>query len=159
MEFTPLNDQQLRELNLYPEGRYKFEVLRTTQKTSRAGNDYFNLKMRIWIDGRERVLFDTLLFEGKMLYKTKHFCEATEMLDVYDSGNILPTDCDGRRGYLDLVHRANTETGEIQNSVKDYYVPEETTVSPADLAEMAKQHTGQTANSQNTNGFNDEISF
>ena len=159
MEFTPLNDQQLRELNLYPEGRYKFlRCYEQLKKTSRAGNDYFNLKMRIWIDGRERVLFDTLLFEGKRCYistKRLSWHKATEMLDIYDSGNIMPTDCDGRRGYLDLVHRANTETGEIQNSVKDYHVPEETLVSPADLAEMAKQH----ANPQNTNGFNDEISF
>ncbi len=160
MEFTPLSDRQLREMNLYPEGRYRFQVLRTNQKHSaNSGNDYFNLKMRIWVEGKERILFDMLFFEGKMLYKTKHFCDATDMSDIYESGKINPVDCDGKEGYLDLVHRANNQTGELQNSVKDYIVPEESIVSPAELADMAKQHVAQNPNSQNTNGFNDEISF
>ena len=125
MDFVPLSDQQLRELNLYPEGRYRFQVLRTTQKHSNnSGNDYFNLKMRIHVDGKERILFDMLFFEGKMLYKTKHFCTVTGMPEKYDSGQIMPTDCDGKEGYLDLVHRANSQTGELQNSVKDYVIPE-----------------------------------
>lgn len=150
MDFVPLNDQQLRELNLYPEGKYRFQVLKTTQKHSNnSGNDYFNLKMRIWVDGRERVLFDMLFFEGKMLYKTKHFCDATNMKSIYESGKIMPTDIDGKEGYLELVHRANNQTGEMQNSVKDYCVPDES--NPSLINEPPKNEEKEE--------FNDSISF
>lgn len=145
MDFVPLSDQQLRELNLYPEGIYRFQVMRTTQKHSQnSGNDYFNLKMRIWVDGKERILFDMLFFEGKMLYKTKHFCEVAGMPEKYNSGKIMPTDCDGKEGYLELVHRTNTQTGELQNSVKDYVIPEGAQLTQAE---------------SKNDSFNDDISF
>jgi chromosome segregation protein len=41
-------DKEIKELSLYPEGRYRFRVLRTEQKRSQAGTDYFNLKMKIY---------------------------------------------------------------------------------------------------------------
>lgn len=146
MDFVPLNDQQLRELNLYPEGRYRFQVMRTTQKhSSNSGNDYFNLKMRIWVEGKERILFDMLFFEGKMLYKTKHFCDVTGMSDKYEAGKLMPYECDGKEGYLDLVHRTNTQTGELQNSVKDYVIPEGEQVIQVEP--------------KKDDGFNDDIDF
>lgn len=126
MDFTPLNDQQLRELNLYPEGRYRFRVERTDQKTSKAGNEYFNLKMSINVNGKVCPLFDMLFFEGKMLYKTKHFCEAVGMPEKYESGKLMPIDCDLKEGWLDLVHRVNQQSGELQHTVKDYISEEET---------------------------------
>lgn len=124
MQFTPLNDQQIKELSLYPEGRYRFKVIRTEQKRSKNGSDYFNLKMNIDVNGKWLTLFDMLFFEGKMLFKLKHFCDVTGIADKYESGNVMPYDCDNREGYLDLVQRVNQQTGEIQNSVKDYVIPE-----------------------------------
>lgn len=124
MDFTPLSDKELKELNLYPEGRYRFRVLKTEQKRGQSGIDYFNLRMNISINGKDRTLFDMLFFEGKMLFKTKHFCEITGMLDKYNNGRLMPYECDGKEGWLDLGQRINQKTGELQNNVKDY-VPDE----------------------------------
>lgn len=146
MDFTPLNDQELRELNLYPEGRYRFRVMRTEQKRSKAGSDYFNLRMNININGKDRTLFDMLFFEGKMMFKTKHFCEITGMLDKYEKGKLMPFECDGKEGWLDLTQRVNQQTGELQNSVKDYVTDEEEAQIPP-------------IQGQADNFFNDEIKF
>lgn len=129
MDFTPLSDKELNELNLYPEGTYKFRVLRTEQKISRASNDYFGLKMMIQINGKDRPLFDMLMFEGKMMYKTKHFCETTGMLDKYENGKLMPFECDGKEGTLKLTHTVNQKTGELQNTVKDYVSSEENPIA------------------------------
>lgn len=134
MDFTPLNDQELKELNLYPEGRYRFRVIRCDQKRSpNSGNDYFNLKLNIQVNGKDRTLFDMLFFEGKMLYKTKHFCEVTGMPEKYESGKLMPFECDNKEGWLDLVQRVNQKTGELQNNVKDYVLDEAELKKPDDF--------------------------
>ncbi len=125
MDFTPLSDQEIKELSLYPEGTYHFRVQRAEQKRSQAGNDYFNLKMNINVNGKERTLYDMLFFEGKMIYKTKHFCEVTGMPEKYESGKLMPFECDGKEGWLILAQGVNQKTGELQNNVKDYIYNEE----------------------------------
>lgn len=130
MDFTPLSDKELKELNLYPEGRYRFRVLRTEHKRSQTGSEYFNLRMNININGKDRTLFDMLFFEGKMLFKTKHFCEVTGMPEKYENGKLMPYECDGKEGWLELGQRVNQKTGELQNNVKDY-VADEVDAPPA----------------------------
>ncbi len=124
MDFTPLSDEQIRELSLYPEGRYRFRVLRAEQKRSQAGSDYFNLKLNIIVNDKDRPLFDMLFFEGKMIFKTKHFCEVTGMAAKYDAGKLMPAECDNKEGWLELTHRINQKTGELQNNVRDYVLNE-----------------------------------
>lgn len=124
MDFTPLNEKQIKELSLYPEGKYRFKVIRTEQKLSKAGSDYFNLRMNIEVNEKWLPLFDMLFFEGKMLYKTKHFCDVTGMEDKYNAGKLMPYECDGKEGWLELIQRVNPQTGEIQNNVKDYIFEE-----------------------------------
>ncbi len=131
MDFTPLSDEQIRALNLFPEGRYRFRVLRTEQKRSQAGSDYFNLKLNIVVDGKDKTIFDMLFFEGKMIFKTKHFCEVTGMASKYDSGKLMPAECDNQTGWLELTHRVNTKTGELQNNVRDYVHDEVDASAPA----------------------------
>lgn len=124
MEFKPLTDDEIKTLRLPPEGRYKFTVLRTTQKRSKNGQDYFNLKMRIkGENGKEYTVFDMLFFEGVMMFKTKHFCEGTGLEKQYLAGKLPVVDCDGREGFLDLAHRLDKNSGEMVSSVKDYVVP------------------------------------
>src|SRR5690606_27361469 len=118
------NEKQIKELSLYPEGKYRFKVIRTEQKLSKAGSDYFNLRMNIEVNEKWLPLFDMLFFEGKMLYKTKHFCDVTGMEDKYNAGKLMPYECDGKEGWLELIQRVNPQTGEIQNNVKDYIFEE-----------------------------------
>lgn len=133
MDFTPLNDKEINELNLYPEGRYAFRVIRCEHKRSpKSGNEYFNLKMTINVHGKERTLFDMLFFEGKMIYKTKHFCDVTGLQEQYNNGKLMPYELDGKEGLLDLVQRQNQQTGELQNSVRDYIIEETLENQPSD---------------------------
>jgi hypothetical protein len=124
MDFKPMSDSEIREMNLLPPGRYHGTVSRADHKNSNTGNDYFNLKIRARNIETNKVgtIFDALLFEGKMFYKLKHFCEATGMMDKYNSGKLYPQDCDGKEFEFDLIHRID-KNGELKNSVKDYIVP------------------------------------
>lgn len=59
-----------------------------------------------------------------MFWQLEHFGLATGLSEKIDAGNLMAQDCDGREGYLELNHRANKETGEIEAYVKDYLKPE-----------------------------------
>lgn len=125
MEFTSLTEQEIRELNLLEEGRYKGTVLRTEHKVSRNGRDYFNLKIRISLPNKkEKIVYDMLFFEGKMIFKTKHFCEGTGLTAQYKAGKLMPFECDGKEFECDIVNRPN-QVGEMQSGIKDYVVVEE----------------------------------
>ena len=127
MNFTPLSEQELQSLSLLDEGKYKFKVLKTDHRTSqKSGNDYFNLKLLVISEkGQQRTIYDTLLFAGKMMYKTRHFCYATGLNERYESGELLPGECEGKEGELFIVKSTNRLTGEAQNSVRDYVMKDE----------------------------------
>jgi hypothetical protein len=118
------NAKQMREDALIREGRYHFRVLRGQEKTSSNGNDMMNLKLMINVHGRDVQFFDTLLFMPTMFWKVEHFCKATGMEQKIDDGRLMAQDCDGRDGVLDISHRVNKQTGEVEAFVKDYISPE-----------------------------------
>ncbi len=105
-------------------GTYKFQVLRCDQKTSRNGKEYFNLKIRLYIGNKEKIIYDMLFFEGKMIFKTKHFCEAVGLAKNYEAGKLMPYECDGKEGTLEIIQSMNKQTNEIESRVRDYVVPE-----------------------------------
>jgi hypothetical protein len=123
MKFEPKTEAQIREENLVDGGFYRFTVLRTTQKVNKDNETYFSLKVRIKVGEKERIIFDNIKFSGKMMYKAKHFCDATGLIEQYNDGEIMPSDMDGREGELELIQTTNKETGEVQNFVRDYIVP------------------------------------
>src|ERR1017187_4723079 len=123
MDFQPLTDQQIKELNMVDPGIYKFQVLRCDQKTSRNGQEYFNFKMRLYIGSKEAIIYDMLFFEGKMIFKTKHFCEAVGLEKQYLAGKLMPYECEGKEGSLQIIQSINKQSGELESRVKDYLVP------------------------------------
>lgn len=118
------NAKQMREEALPAKGRYHFTVLHTREKTSGSGNDMFILKMRLDGQGKTFNFFSTIVLTPKMFWYFEHFCLATGMPDKIDSGNLMAQECDGKEGYLEMDHRVNKETGEIEAYVKDFVKPE-----------------------------------
>lgn len=122
MEF---NAAQMREDALVKKGRYPFRVIRGTEKRSSTGNDMMKLQLIIFYNQREIKFFDNLMLMPSMFWKFEHFCKATGLAHKLEEGRLMAQDCDYKEGYLDIDHRVNKETGEVEAYVKDYVKPEE----------------------------------
>lgn len=118
--------RRMREEALPAKGQYHFTVLHTREKTSASGNDMFIFKMRLQQGSKQFNFFSTIVLVPKMFWQFEHFCLAAGMPEKVDEGNLMAQDCDGKEGYLELDHRVNKETGEIEAYVKDYLKPEVT---------------------------------
>lgn len=118
------NAKQMREDALLKKGRYKFRVLQGREKRSGSGNEMMILKMMLDVDGRSIQFWATLIFIPKMFWLVEHFCKAVGMEDKIEGGQLMAQDCDGKEGYLDIDHRVNKETGEVEAYVKDFVKPE-----------------------------------
>ena len=120
------NAKQMREEALPKKGRYHFTVLHTREKTSAGGNDMFIFKLRVQKVGEPKQFnfFSTIVLIPKMFWMFEHFCIATGMPEKIDEGDLMAQECDGKEGYLEMDHRVNSETGEIEAFVKDYLKPE-----------------------------------
>lgn len=77
------------------------------------------------MDKSEKIIYDMLFFDGKMIYKTKHFCEAVGLEKSYLAGILMPGDCDGKEGTLEITQSVNKQSGELESRVKDYVKKEE----------------------------------
>jgi hypothetical protein len=119
------NAQQMREDALVKKGRYCFRVLQAREKRSSNGNDMMILKMMLDVNGRPTQFYCTLLFMPKMFWLVEHFCHSTGMAEKIEEGRLMAQDCDGREGVLDIDHRVNKETGEVEAYVKDCVKPED----------------------------------
>ncbi len=128
MNFPPKTEEEIQAMGLIEEGTYPFEVLEAKDSKSKSGNEMIELKLRIWDNlGRERQCFDYLL--EAMAFKLRHFCEAVGLLDKYNAGTLLASDCLSRCGKLELVVQPGKQKPDgsyyqDKNSVKDYVKPE-----------------------------------
>jgi hypothetical protein len=118
------NASEMREQALPQKGRYHFSVLHTREKTSAAGNDMFIFKMRLTKDNKSFNFFVALVLMPKMFWQFEHFCQATGIPHKIDEGDLMAQECDGLEGFLEMDHRANPQTGEIEAYVKDFVKPE-----------------------------------
>lgn len=124
MKFQPKSEEEIKSMGLIDEGTYPFEVLEAKESKSKSGNDMIEMKLKIWDhQGRERICFDYLL--EAMAYKLRHFCEAANILDKYEAGQLTALDCVGKQGYLELTIQAGKQKPDggyypDKNSVKDY---------------------------------------
>ena len=123
------NANQMREDALIKKGMYQFRVLQGREKTSGSGNAMMVLKLALTVDGRDKPFWCTLIFIPKMFWLVEHFCKATGMPEKIDDGRLMAQDCDGKGGFLEIDHRVNKETGEVEDYVKDFIVPEPLTTN------------------------------
>jgi hypothetical protein len=127
--YTPKSEKELSESMLIPDGDYDFEVISATQKNSKANNPMIELKLKIWdSEGKERTVFDYLMSStDSMLYKLRHFCVATKMEQIFDSGKLTDQDCIGKSGKVRIfVQQDKSGKYQPKNAVKDYLTPEKT---------------------------------
>lgn len=118
------NAKQMREEALPKTGRYHFTVLQTREKRSPNGNDMFIFKLRLLKDNKSFNFFVTIVLLPKMFWQFEHFCKSTGLAHKLEEGDLMAQECDGKEGYLEMDHRANRETGEIEAYVKDWIVEE-----------------------------------
>lgn len=102
-------DPKEAERPLLAVGPCEFEVLRATEKTSKAGDPYINLMLKVRdCEGSVGTIFAML----NTAWKIKNFCETTGLLEKFNLGEITPQDCEKRRGKGTLGIERSTEHGD-----------------------------------------------
>lgn len=128
-----LSEEECVAATLPPVGVFKFVVVNTLEKDSPKVGKFLSLKIKLLLpNNRERTIYDNLFFFDEMFWKTRHFYNATGMMDKYMSETFLAQDCDLAEGYLEIAHKTNKKTGEIESYVKDYLLPENAAAPAAD---------------------------
>lgn len=118
------NANEMRAGALIKDGRYKYHVLDAREGQSQTGNGKIDLKLSLEVDGRRVVQWDKLIFTPKMFWKVEHFCKSAGMPEKIEQGRLMAEDCMGKEGYLDLIQKANNQSGVLENQVRDYMKPE-----------------------------------
>ena len=118
------NAKQMREEALPAQGRYHFTVLHTKERTTPNGNDMLILKMRLEQNNKSFIFFTNIVLTPKMFWQFEHFCKAIGMAEKIEEGNLMAQECDEKEGELEMDHRVNQKTGEIEAYIKDFIKPE-----------------------------------
>lgn len=120
MKYETKSEEELRKLMLIPEGIYPFEVVSSEEKLSKSGNEMIAINLKLFADdGSTNHIFDYLLAHmPSMLFKLRHFCNSTSMLDQYERG-LTGEDCLGACGTVKIKHRKEQD-GTIRATVADY---------------------------------------
>lgn len=132
MQFTPKTEKQIAEENLWPVGKYDFEVI---EKTTFAGKDYYTcdtfskkenemivLVLKVYNpEGKFRIILDYLV--ESVAYKLRHAAFACGLGSNYESGTLRALDFVGKAGELELKTKKDEE-GKYpdKNAVSDYVV-------------------------------------
>jgi len=130
MQFKPKTAHELaeeetqRELELLlKKGVYDFEVFRAEDKVSNAGNEMIALGLKVYADdGRTPFVNDWLL--EKMAFKLRHFCETTELMGVYERGDLKAENCLRASGRVQIDIEPAKDGYAAKNKVVDYGEPE-----------------------------------
>lgn len=126
MRFSPKSAEELENDVLLEEGIYDFQVALASNEISQKGNEMLKLSLQIWDkEGRIHCIFDFLV--EAMAYKLRHFCEATGLMQKYESGDLNPNDCINKRGKVEIIIKEGNIKNDgsryrNSNAVKDYIV-------------------------------------
>ncbi len=142
--FPVLSDDEIKNMNLLPEGMYQFKVHGVESSTadgkqlvSKSGNQMIKITLKVLdATGRERLITDYLVALESMVFKIKHFCESLGL--DYNKGSFQPNACLGMKGKLQLVIQKGKKKDNSEeyysdkNSVKDYVPKENADSKPKD---------------------------
>lgn len=155
MSYTPKSEEQLALEGLLPEGDYDYEVVETSDKPSKSGNFMITLKLNVFdAEGGSRVLTDYIVPNSNYgERKLRHAADASNIIDIYDSGALVHTDFLNRTGKLKLkIQDGTAEYPMPKNSVFDYIKRED-----VGTTSIAKESIATGAMTKND--LNDEIPF
>jgi hypothetical protein len=143
MSYRPLTAQQAQEMSAPPlieNGKYQCELMEYSHtdkynnplKDSK-GEPMTRIRLKIWDkEGRERSLFTNLFWgeNNRMSYRTRHFAESFQVLDMYDLGELYEkfNSCLGNLGhcevYIQQPRAKNDGSGDMwpaKNDIKDFF--------------------------------------
>jgi hypothetical protein len=122
MNFTPRTEQELKEINLLPDGKYHYEVIDAMDDVSKkSGNEMIKLILRIYDkQDKAHTVYDYLL--SAMEFKLLHFCEANDLQSKYQSGSLTAEDCISKKGIVEIYMQEASGSYGPKNSVRDYIV-------------------------------------
>ncbi len=105
-------------------GIYPFRIVNAIDHVSKEGNPSIRLTVVYTLDDRSTaVVIDYL--SPNALGRIKNFCAVANLMDKFDSGSLLPEDCIGCEGLVDITiskakDKGNGEFFPEKNSVKFY---------------------------------------
>jgi len=131
MKYTPKTRDQLEKESLLPEGIYDFEIIETSDRPSKAGNEMIMLKFCVFDEtGRQHYIFDYMVFGNNFgERKLFHAADACGIMDIYDSGALKDSDFMGCTGKMLVKQQDGTGEFPAKNIVGDY-VPQSATDKP-----------------------------
>lgn len=133
MKFDALTDEQLeaeraerlKQFAPWEKGEYAFEVMFAEDKLSKASNkEMIEIVVRIWNKAGEMRELKDWLTTGFM-HKLKHFCQTTNLMELYESGTLRAGQCMYKTGTLLLGVEKGKPDGKggmfpDRNNVVDY---------------------------------------
>lgn len=146
-QFNPMTEDEAKLAGLLKPGECDYEVFKAEDRTSKAGNDYLNVGLKVWdADGRQQTVWDILMYKGQMAHRLRHFLYSCGMGRNYESGTLSPSDLLGKGGRVKIRNGTDRETGEGKNVVADYVVADTTKDQPGyQKAKTAQQASASTA--------------
>jgi hypothetical protein len=106
--------------NLLPDGLFAFEVKDAVEKTSRANNDMMVLKLRVGPDDKPALITDYIVSTN--IRKVRSVAKACGLLELFDTGEILPENFIGCRGLLKLEVERSTNPNYPDRNVVTRYI-------------------------------------
>ena len=125
MNYTPKTEEQLAEEALLADGTYDFEVIGTSDKPSKKGNDMFTLNLCIFShDGTQRFINDYIAMGNNFgERKLRRAAVACGLLDIYTSGSLQAYDFRNMSGKVLLKQQNGTDDYPLPKNVVGDYLP------------------------------------
>lgn len=121
--YKPKSEEQLDKEGLLPDAEYDFEVVETKDKPSqKTGNFMYTLKLHIFgEDGYTRIVWDYIALGSNFAErKLRHAADSAGIIDIYETGNMKPSDFQGRTGKVKLKQVPAKDGYPAKNVVDDY---------------------------------------
>ena len=132
MNFPPLTETEIQTAMLLADGVYDYQVIKSEDKVSQAGNEYISLILGVFdCNGKEHPIYTNLCL-AKLI---KHFCDVNGMGDVYQSGSVSSNQCMSKSGGKVVIgfkaEKPNPKGGmyKAKNVVLDYVVAPECSIT------------------------------
>lgn len=125
-KFQPLTEEQLKEqskFQLLAEGPGNFQIIKATEKISKAGQPMIELVLKCWDkNGLEGQIYDYLT--GQASWKIKQLLESIGHPNLYEAGQFDEFTILHGCGDLEIKIQKSQDYGD-KNAVKSYLPPSE----------------------------------
>jgi len=125
-DVSAASEMEPKDFDLLQPGAYQFEVIDAVAQVAQSGNDMITLTLTVWDkSGKTFRVWDRLVATPKALFRVKNFCEAGGLLEKYTAGTLLPENCQGVSGNVQIKIDPATDKYKAKNVVVYYITNEE----------------------------------